>query len=80
VTLWNFLPQRQSQSFSLASEMWSKVHDMHAKQQRDREMRVWIWIVELVVLVLTIFVSVRIGTPDVMCPELDDSSSSRLVR
>ena len=53
---------------------------MHVKQQRDREMRVWIWVVELVVLVFTIFVSVRIGTPDVMCPELDDSSSSRLVR
>ena len=35
-------------------------------------MRVWIWVIELVLLLLTIFVCVRIGTPEIVCSDLED--------
>ena len=39
-------------------------------------MRVWIWTLEFALLVVTIFVCVRVGAPDLLCNDLPDPSSS----
>ena len=59
--------------------MWSKVHDMHAQQRRDRQLRLLVWLIEFVMLILSIFVCMRVGAPDVICPDLDRAPDSGMV-
>ena len=57
------------QRASLASEMWSRVYDMHAQQQRDRRLRSRFLVLELLLLAVTLFSLVRVGMPELLCPE-----------
>ena len=57
------------QRASLASEMWSRVYDMHAQQQRDRRLRSCFLVLELLLLAVTLFSLVRVGMPELLCPE-----------
>lgn len=51
----------------LAQDMWRRIYDMEAQQKQDRSMRRRLWLIEVVLISFSVFVCVRIGSPEIMC-------------
>jgi hypothetical protein len=50
---------------------------MEAQHVRDRRVRIWLWLLELVILLVTIVLCIRVGSAELLCPDLDDELSPR---
>jgi len=51
----------------LAKDMWRKIYDMEVQQKHDRSMRRRLWFIEVVSLFISVFVCVRVSSPEIMC-------------
>jgi hypothetical protein len=47
--------------------MWRKIYDMEVQQKHDRSMRRRLWFIEVVSLFISVFVCVRVSSPEIMC-------------
>jgi hypothetical protein len=71
------IERTSSFSFALAQDLWGKFHAMEAQHVRDRRVRIWLWLLELVILLVTIVLCIRVGSAELLCPDLDDELSPR---
>lgn len=69
------LQRTSSYGVKVASDMWEKIHSMEAQNASDRNVRRRMWMVELVVVFITIFFCIRVGSPKVLCPALDGAET-----
>jgi len=51
----------------LAKDMWRRICDMEAQQKQERSMRRRLWFIEVVSLFISVFVCLRVGSPEIMC-------------
>jgi hypothetical protein len=68
----SFSMRSVQQVSALGQEMWRKIYAMEEQHQRDRSVRHRLWLLELLALVVTILICLRVGSPDLVCPGLDD--------
>ena len=52
---------------SKAQEMWRRIYDMEAQQKHDRSIRRRLWVIEVVSLLFSVFLCVRVGSPELLC-------------
>lgn len=70
------LRRTSSATVAVAQEMWKKVHDMQAQNMHDRSIRVRLWMLEVTTLLITLVFCLRVGYPDVLCPDPEDGARS----
>lgn len=61
-----------SAAVAVAQEMWGKVNQMEAQKKKDRSVRVRLWTLEVTTLLTTLVFCLRVGYPEVICPEIQE--------
>jgi len=64
-----------SAAVAVAQEMWGKVNQMEDQKKKDRSVRVRLWALEVTTLLITFVFCLRVGYPEVICPELQEGAA-----